>query len=218
MDGNGRWAEARGLPRLRGHAAGAEAVRAAVTAAAEMGLPWLTLYAFSAENWRRPRPEVDALMGLFRRYLDSEARKCAEQGVRLAVVGRRDRLPGGLLDEIARAERTTAEGTGLNLRIAVDYSARDAAVRAAERRGGSQSFEEALAAATHADPATPPIDLLIRTGGELRLSDQMAWEAAYAELLFLEKMWPEFDGHDLAAACNEFSRRRRRFGALPNAG
>lgn len=218
MDGNGRWAEARGLPRVRGHAAGAEAVRATVTCAAQIGLPWLTLYAFSAENWRRPRSEVDALMQLFRRYLASEARKCAEQGIRLRVVGRRDRLPAGLVDQIARAEQATAQGGELNLRIAVDYSARDAVIQAAERRGEGQSFEDALAAATHADPRTPPIDLLIRTGGELRLSDQMAWEAAYAELLFLEKMWPDFDDHDLAAACNELCRRSRRFGALPKAG
>jgi undecaprenyl diphosphate synthase len=226
MDGNGRWAEARGLARVRGHAAGAEAVRLTVTAAAEMGLPWLTLYAFSAENWRRPHPEVDALMTLFSRYLASEAHLCVEKGIRLNVVGRRDRLPHSLVEQIARAERVTAPGRELGLRIAVDYSARDAALRAAGRLAESRtrrpvtlrSFEDALAAENHAEPDTPPIDMLIRTGGELRLSDQMAWEAAYAELLFLEKMWPDFSGHDLAAACNEFSRRQRRFGALPKAG
>ena len=226
MDGNGRWAEARGLARVRGHAAGGEAVRRTVTAAAEIGLPWLTLYAFSAENWGRPRPEVDALMSLFRRHLATEAGACAEKGIRLMVVGRRDRLPGGLVDQIERAEGLTSQGRELQLRIAVDYSARDAALRTAARLAKSgkrtaitiQSFEEALAAETRSDPTTPPIDLLIRTGGEFRLSDQMAWEAAYAELLFLEKMWPDFDGYDLAAACNEFSRRQRRFGALPLAG
>jgi len=218
MDGNGRWAQARGLPRIQGHVAGAEAVRATVTAAAEIGLPWLTLYAFSAENWRRPQAEVDALMRLFGRYLAAEAERCAQQDIQISVVGRRDRLPEDLVERIGQAERRTRSGDALRLRIAVDFSARDAAVMAAERRCKVQSFEEALALATHADPRTPPIDLLIRTGGELRLSDQMAWEAAYAELLFLKKMWPEFDGHDLAAACNEFSRRSRRFGALPKAG
>jgi undecaprenyl diphosphate synthase len=222
MDGNGRWAEARGLVRVRGHVAGGEAVRRTVTAAAEIGLPWLTLYAFSAENWSRPRAEVDALMSLLRRYLAAEAKTCIERGIRLHVVGRRDRLPTGLVRQIEQVERLTAPGRGLQLRVAVDYSARDAARRAAARLATSESktlsFEEALAAETRSDLATPPIDLLIRTGGELRLSDQMAWEAAYAELLFLEKMWPDFDGYDLAAACNEFSRRQRRFGALPKAG
>ena len=218
MDGNGRWAETRGLARIRGHAEGAEAVRRTVTAAAEIGLPCLTLYAFSAENWSRPRPEVDALMVLFGRYLAAEARQCADKGIRLNVTGRRDRLPRGLVPRIEHAEALTAGGRELLLRIAVDYSARDAAKLAAGRPEAPKSFEEALAAATHSDPKTPPIDLLIRTGGELRLSDQMAWEAAYAELLFLEKMWPDFDGHDLAAACNEFSRRQRRFGGLAMAG
>ena len=226
MDGNGRWAEARGLPRVRGHAAGAEAVRRTVTAAVERELPYLTLYAFSCENWRRPRPEVDALMGLFSRYLASETLECARQGIRLSVIGRRDRLPAGLLTQIRRAERTTAQGRGLNLRIAVDYSARDAVLRAARQMSSSsrppvyssQSFESALATATHAEPGAPAIDLLIRTGGEFRLSDQMAWEAAYAELLFLEKMWPEFAAGDLAVACSVFAHRQRRFGALPKAG
>jgi undecaprenyl diphosphate synthase len=226
MDGNGRWAEARGLARIRGHLAGAEAVRRTVTAAAERGLPCLTLYAFSCENWRRPRPEVDALMALFGRYLAAESIECARKGVRLSVVGRRDRLPAGLVTEITRAEQVTSRGESLLLRVAVDYSARDSALRAAEhlvqaRRRSMvtlRTFEEALAAATHAAAGGPPIDLLIRTGGELRLSDQMAWEAAYAELLFLEKMWPDFGAADLEAACVEYGRRQRRFGALPKAG
>ncbi len=227
MDGNGRWAEARGLPRAHGHLAGADAVRRTVTAAVERGLPYLTLYAFSCENWRRPRAEVEGLMGLFSRYLASETRHCAEQGVRLSVIGRRDRLPEGLVTQIRRAERTTAGANKLNLRIAVDYSARDAAVRAAAALLVSasqpaecslESFSRALATQTHAEAAAPPIDLLIRTGGELRLSDQMAWEAAYAELLFLEKMWPECGADDLAAACEEFAGRERRFGALAKAG
>ena len=218
MDGNGRWAEARGLARVRGHAEGGEAVRRTVTAAVEIGLPCMTLYAFSAENWSRPRPEVDALMSLFARYLASEVAQCAEKGVRLSVTGRRDRLPASLVRQIERAEAETASCDAMLLRLAVDYSARDSVKQAAAQLARSPqaiSFEDALAAATHSDPATPPIDLLIRTGGEIRLSDQLAWEAAYAELLFLEKMWPDFDGYDLAAACNEFSRRQRRFGGLP---
>ena len=226
MDGNGRWAEQQGLPRLQGHLAGAEAVRRTVTAAVERGLPFLTLYAFSCENWRRPRPEVDALMNVFGRYLEAEARECVERGVRLSVIGRRDRLPAELVNRIGRAERATAQGATLNLRIAVDYSARDSALRAASRMASRrrprnqppESFEQALAAANHADPATPPIDLLIRTGGEFRLSDQLAWEAAYAELLFLEKMWPDFAAGDLAVAYSIFANRQRRFGALPKAG
>jgi undecaprenyl diphosphate synthase len=224
MDGNGRWAESRGWPRIRGHLAGAEAVRRTVRGALERGLPWLTLYAFSCENWRRPRSEVDALMALFSRYLESEAGECADKGIRLTVVGRRDRLAADLVTQITRAERITAHAGALRLRVAVDYSARDAAVRAAERMARKKaphtlaSFESALAEATHSDPDTPPIDLLIRTGGELRLSDQMAWEAAYAELLFLGKLWPDFDERELAAACEEFAKRQRRFGALPMAG
>ncbi|MCB1020244.1 MAG: di-trans,poly-cis-decaprenylcistransferase, partial [Acidobacteria bacterium] len=137
MDGNGRWAEQRGQARVRGHLAGAEAVRRTVTAAAEMGLEWLTLYAFSCENWRRPRAEVDALMGLFGRYLRAESALCREKGIRLTVAGRRDRLPKALVRQIERAERETAGGEALQLRIAVDYSARDAAVRAAGRLAGA---------------------------------------------------------------------------------
>lgn len=219
MDGNGRWAVRRGLPRFQGHAAGSKAVRRAVeAAAADERLGVLTLYAFSAENWKRPRTEVQALMALFEEHLNSEAARCREQGVRLEVIGRRDRLRPRLVEAIERVERATAGGTRLHLRIAVDYSARDAVLRAVADGPAAEDFERALARATFADPATPPIDLLIRTGGERRLSDQFAWEAAYAELLFLDKMWPQFSGRDLRAAVDELARRERRFGALPRLG
>jgi len=219
MDGNGRWAVRRGLPRFQGHAAGSKAVRRAVeAAAADERVSVLTLYAFSAENWKRPRTEVQALMALFEEHLNSEAARCREQGVRLEVIGRRDRLRPGLVEAIERVERATAEATAggerLHLRIAVDYSARDAVLRAVADGPAAEDFERALARATFADPATPPIDLLIRTGGERRLSDQFAWEAAYAELLFLDKMWPQFSGRDLRAAVDELARRERRFGGL----
>jgi len=215
MDGNGRWACRRGLPRFQGHAAGAKAVRRAVEAAAEderVGV--LTLYAFSAENWKRPRTEVQALMALFEEHLCAEAERCGQQGVRLDVIGRRDRLRPGLVDAIERAERGTRDGRNLHLRIAVDYSARDAVLRAVADGPAADDFERALARATFADPKTPPIDLLIRTGGERRLSDQFAWEAAYAELLFLDKMWPQFNGRDLRSAVDELIRRERRYGGL----
>lgn len=215
MDGNGRWAQQRGMPRLQGHRAGAVAVRRTVEAAAESDeIAVLTLYAFSCENWKRPRAEVGALLSLFGEYLASEADRCVEQGVRLRVIGRRDRLPAELVRAIETAERRTRDGGGLALRVAVDYSARDAVLRAVADGPAAIDFPRALARVTHADPKTPPMDLLIRTGGERRLSDQFAWEAAYAELLFLDKMWPEFQARDLRAATTEFSRRKRRFGGL----
>ncbi len=218
MDGNGRWAEARGWPRRRGHRAGAEAVRRAVDAARVLSIGTLTLYAFSSDNWRRPRGEVTALLALFRRFLRDEIEACLRGSVRLSVIGRRDRLPGDLVRAIERAEETTAGGERVHVRIAVDYSARDAIVRAAScATAGDLSrddFRALLARAHHAEAATPDVDLLIRTGREKRLSDFLLWESAYAELFFMDRLWPDFTGDDLEEAVEAFHRRERRFGAV----
>jgi undecaprenyl diphosphate synthase len=217
LDGNGRWAARRGWPRTLGHRAGADAVRRAVRAAPGLGIEVLTLYAFSSDNWSRPPAEVKALFTLLERYLVREAPALAEQGVRLEVVGRRDRLPRRVKLAIEQAEAATAWGSRLRLRIAVDYSARDAIARAAASLHGAtaarEAFAEALARACNAAPA-PDVDLLIRTGGERRLSDFLLWECAYAELVFLDLLWPDFDGEALADAVAEFARRDRRFGGL----
>ena len=219
MDGNGRWATRRGHPRSAGHAAGARAVSRTVEAATRLGVGTLTLYAFSSDNWTRPAAEVRALMRLFRRYLAAERERCIRNGVRLSIVGRRDRLDPALRHAIEAAEHATAGGSRLHLRVAVDYSARDAIVAAAARLGGDctrDAFARALAAATHAD-AAPDVDLLVRTGGEQRLSDFLLWECAYAELRFVPRLWPDFGETDLREAIDDFLRRERRFGALPAA-
>jgi undecaprenyl diphosphate synthase len=209
MDGNGRWALARGLPRTAGHRAGIESVDRVVAAAPDRGIGVLTLFAFSSDNWRRPPEEVETLMGLLALYLERQTGRAIRDGVRLSVIGRRDRLDAALAGAIARAEAATAGGTRLWLRIAVDYSARDAILTAARLLAdlSRESLEGALG---------PPVDLLIRTGGERRLSDFLLWECAYAELVFSRRMWPDFDAEDLAAAVREFRSRQRRFGALPN--
>lgn len=208
MDGNGRWAVARGLPRIAGHHKGAEAVRRVVEAAPTMGIGALTLFAFSADNWRRPSVEVSALMELFGQFLESEVPRCLTNGVRLEVIGRRDRLDRSLCMAIRRAEAATAFGDRLRLRIAVDYSGRDAILAAVERAGepSRESVDHALG---------PAVDLLVRTGGEQRLSDFLLWECAYAELVFSRRMWPDFGAEDLAGAVQEFRTRERRFGAVP---
>lgn len=213
MDGNGRWARARGLPRPAGHRAGATAVRRVVEAAPSYGIGVLTLYAFSSDNWKRPGPEVRALLRLLESYLRTEVASCVERGVRIEVLGRRDRLPARVLDAIEAAEQTTASGDVLRLRLAIDYSSRDAIVRAASHAPRSRAE-----LARYLDPAAnrpaPEVDLLIRTGGEQRLSDFLLWESAYAELYFTEVAWPDFDGDALGAAVAEFGRRQRRFGGL----
>ena len=212
MDGNGRWATSRGLPRVAGHKAGAEALRRAVETAPSLGIGTLTVYAFSSDNWRRPRTEVSALMKLFHLYLRRERDECVAKGVRVSIIGRRDRLPAMLLPEIESVEKATAAGAKLHLRLAVDYSSRDAIVDAARTLKGHVSrerLEQALGG--------PDVDLLIRTGGEKRLSDFLLWEAAYAELVFTPVMWPDFQCSDLAAAVAEFRSRERRFGAIREA-
>ncbi|HTG35852.1 MAG TPA: di-trans,poly-cis-decaprenylcistransferase [Thermoanaerobaculia bacterium] len=218
MDGNGRWAVSRGRPRTAGHVAGVEAVRRTVEAARDLGVGTLTLFAFSSDNWKRPDMEVRALMRLFRSYLMAESAKCSENGVRISVIGRRDRLPSGLVRVIEDAERVTAGADRFLLRIAVDYSARDAILRAAARLRGGEPSREAFArllSDPHEERPVPDVDLLVRTGGEQRLSDFLLWECAYAELVFTDRMWPDFSGADLAGAVREFQRRERRFGTVP---
>ncbi|WP_412069340.1 polyprenyl diphosphate synthase [Rubrivirga sp. IMCC43871] len=221
MDGNGRWAERRGLPRAAGHRAGAEALRRVVEAAPGLGVGTLTVYAFSADNWRRPPREVSALMSLLGATLRAEAPKLRRAGVRLQLIGRRDRLPLALRSAAARAEWDTRRGTRLTLRVAVDYSARAAICAAAGRLAGTDgpptrdAFEAALGAALHPDGgASPAVDLLVRAGGERRLSDFLLWEAAYAELRFDDTLWPDVDGDWLADAVADFDSRQRRFGGL----
>jgi undecaprenyl diphosphate synthase len=221
MDGNGRWAAARHLNRQAGHRAGARAVHAVVRAAAKHGVDTLTLYAFSADNWHRPRPEVDALFGLLRRYLIAETDRCAAESVRLNFIGRRDRLSAALLRQLEHSERLTAGGQRMHLRIAVDYSSRRSVIEAGRRLQGTrkaepemEEFLSLLGAVDHSDPAAPEVDLLIRTGGERRLSDFLLWECAYAELCFVDCLWPDFDEAAFVAALAEYSRRQRRFGRI----
>lgn len=214
LDGNGRWAESRGLRRTAGHRAGAVAVRRTVEAARELSLPLLTLYAFSSDNWRRPRPEVEALFALLRRYLADEAERLRDNGIRLTVIGRRDRLPRSLADAIERTEATTAQGTDMHLRVAVDYSSREAIARAMARM---QPPTEHPPEDVGRLLGMPDVDLLIRTGGEQRLSDFLLWESAYAELVFLPVAWPDFARTDLEGALEEFARRGRRFGRIAEA-
>jgi undecaprenyl diphosphate synthase len=219
MDGNGRWALARGRPREEGHVAGASAVRRTVEAAPAFGITTLTLYAFSSDNWRRPRGEVDNLMFLLQKFLDSECATLADRDVRFNVIGRRDRIPNALSRSIALVEERTKEGTSLHLRVAIDYSAREALLAAAGRvaKGISptrEAFERSLCEAIHAPTGTRDVDLLIRTGGEQRLSDFLLWESAYAELYFTDVAWPDFTDADLAAAVQSFAARDRRYGGI----
>ena len=215
MDGNGRWATRRGLSRLRGHEAGVEAIRRVVEAAPDQGIGTLTLYAFSTDNWRRPRAEVAALMALLRFYLASEVESLVKNGVRLTVIGRRDRLPDGIAAAIARAEAATAGGEVLHLRIAVDYSSRDAILNAAAKLACvAEPSRELFSQLVTGEAGLRDVDLIIRTSGEKRLFDFLLWEGAYAELHFTERMWPEFDTQDLEEALASFHRRERRFGGL----
>jgi undecaprenyl diphosphate synthase len=225
MDGNGRWAMKRHLPRSAGHRAGAKAVNAIVEEAARSGVRMLSLYAFSAANWGRPKEEVSALFTLLRRHLLTQTRRCLEQSIRINIIGRRDRLSDDLLRVIERSERLTAHCTRMQLRIAVDYSAQHSLFEAGRRmrlepEADAARFAEHLAAVDHCAAAdhcaagAVPVDLLIRTGGEQRLSDFLLWECAYAELYFVDCCWPDFDEQAFAAALAEYSRRERRFGLL----
>lgn len=222
MDGNGRWATHRHLPRSAGHRQGAKAVDVVVTAAARRRIDTLTLYAFSAANWRRPAAEVDALMKLFRRYLISQTPRCIEQSIRVNVIGRRDRLSRELCEAIECSEQATALGCGMHLRIAVDYSAQYSLIEMCRRAPAlqdldRQQFLEQLGELDHSSLPVSEVDLLIRTGGEKRLSDFLLWECAYAELHFVDCLWPDFDEHAFNAALEEYGRRERRFGSVAEA-
>ena len=222
MDGNGRWALLRGQPREVGHVVGATAVRRTVESAPSLGITTLTLYAFSSDNWRRPRGEVDNLMFLFEKHLDSDCARLTDRGVRFNVIGRRDRIPDSLRRSIERVEERTREGTSLHLRVAMDYSAREALLAAAGRvaRGmppTREAFEQSMYEAIHAPGGTRDVDLLIRTGGEQRLSDFLLWESAYAELYFTDVLWPDFAEADLADAVEAFEARARRYGGVQTA-
>ncbi len=222
MDGNGRWALRRGLPRIAGHRAGVSALRRVVERAPDVGIGCLTVYAFSSDNWRRPASEVEGIFWLLRAFLRLETERLRQRGARIEFIGRRDRLAESVVREIDKAECATAAGRRLHLRVAVDYSSRDAITRLAAGAIAALSNKELvspdclgplLAQAMHAQGRN--VDLLIRTGGEQRLSDFLLWESAYAELVFTDQMWPDFDEADLEAALGEFNQRERRFGSVP---
>ena len=217
MDGNGRWATRRGLPRSAGHRAGIAAVRKVVEAAPDLGIAALTLFAFSSDNWRRPKNEVAALMELLRQYLRTELRQLIESGTRLTVIGRRDRLPYDLAAEIRAVERDSAGGGRLHLQIAIDYSSRTALAHAAagwlaDDSPSYQAFRRLLA--WQGSGSGADVDLLIRSGGEKRLSDFLLWECAYAEFCFIDTLWPDFGVEHLRACIADFRNRERRFGGL----
>jgi undecaprenyl diphosphate synthase len=199
-----------------------EAVRRVVAAAPEFGIGTLTLFALSSDNWRRPGPEIAALLALFEEYLLHESRACAARGVQIRVIGRRDRIPDSLATAIEFAERATASARAIEMRIAIDYSGRDAILRAAcwmlsSLEVSQKEFARRLGEVTHAGRPSADVDLLIRTGGENRLSDFLLWECAYAEMIFTPKLWPDFGPEDLEAALHDFASRERRFGGLPAA-
>jgi len=221
MDGNGRWATARGLPRTVGHQRGAEAVRRSVKGAAELGIRYLTLYGFSSENWKRPAAEIDDLMGLLRLYLRSEIAELDRNGVRLRVIGDRERLGRDIVRLIEDAEVRTRGNTRLNLTVALSYGGRAEITQAARRIAAAvqrgelrpEDIDEALFARFLLTDGIPDPDLLIRTSGEQRISNFLLWQSAYTELLFLDRLWPDFSKDDLEDAIREFHRRDRRYGA-----
>ncbi|MBS0374517.1 MAG: di-trans,poly-cis-decaprenylcistransferase [Proteobacteria bacterium] len=216
MDGNGRWASRRLLNREAGHRAGAQAVDRIVRAAAAAGISTLTLYAFSSDNWHRPAREVQALLGLLRRHLLLQSDRCLAESIRVSVIGRRERLDAALIGAIDDCERTTSAGERMHLRIAIDYSSRRSLIEAGALTGPRAEPGEFLAALARIDhsPPSPEVDLLIRTGGEKRLSDFLLWECAYAELVFVDCLWPDFDNTEFTRALEEFGRRERRFGRV----
>ena len=221
MDGNGRWAAARGLPRATGHARGAEAARATVRAAIELGIEILTLYSFSSENWRRSVEEVNDLLGLLRYYLGRELDDMHRNGVRLRMIGERDRLPADLCQRIVHAEALTAANDAILVQVAFSYGGRGEIVRAARGlvEDGAAGrllpgdIDEAAFAARLDTAGIPDPDLMIRTGGEMRITNFLLWQAAYAEFVFTDRLWPDFAKSDLEEALAEFSRRERRYGA-----
>jgi undecaprenyl diphosphate synthase len=222
MDGNGRWATTRGLPRVDGHRRGARAVERIVEAAARLEIGTLTLYALSADNWRRPASEISTLLHLFERYLHQQIPRAVANGIRFSMIGRRDRLPAALVARAESGERDTARCTGLHLRLAIDYSAREALWMAARRATTDSGFcrevfDQSIRSGRGVPAAAPDVDLVIRTGGERRLSDFLLWECAYAELWFTDTKWPDFSEAEFTRALHDFARRERRFGALVGA-
>ena len=223
MDGNGRWAAARGLPRVAGHRAGVQAVRRTIEAAIRHGVSWLTLYAFSSENWRRPAAEVSDLTGLLRRFIKSELAELGREGVRLRFIGDRARFDADIQAELSRAEQATAGNTRLHLIVALSYGARGeivAAARAAMQAAAAglldpEALDEASFARLLSTRDVPDPDLILRTSGELRLSNFLLWQSAYAELIFTDVLWPDFTDDHFAEAIAEYGRRERRFGARP---
>jgi undecaprenyl diphosphate synthase len=224
MDGNGRWAAARRLPRVAGHREGARAVRRAIEAAMHNGVEWLTLYAFSSENWRRPASEIMDLTGLLRHYLRSEVAELKANGVRLRVIGDRGRFDADIRHDLADAERSTAANARLNLNVALSYGARDEILAAARAIADAalageldpSRLDESVFADFLTTAGMPDPDLVIRTSGEQRLSNFLLWQAAYAELVFLDVLWPDFGPEHFALALGEYARRERRFGARPD--
>jgi len=219
MDGSGRWATARGLARSEGHRAGRAAARRVIEAATHCDIRTLTLFTFSSDNWRRPAPEVAGLLRIFEGFFAFDVRAFVPQGVRISVVGRRDRLPASLLAAIEEVEVASRACRGLEVRFALDYSGRGAILRAARNLPKTHDISAAaftrLVTEETAGKPVPDIDLLIRTGGELRLSDCPLWEIAYAELFFTPCLWPDFGPAELEAAIQEFRTRDRRFGQIP---
>jgi undecaprenyl diphosphate synthase len=218
-DGNGRWATSRGLPRSAGHRAGAQAARAVIEAAPGLGIHTLTLFALSSANWKRPPAEVNGILRILHEYLLTETSHCIDQGIRLSIIGRRDRLPATLRQAVVDSEAATSDGTRLHLRLAIDYSARNAIYNAACRfykvtELSEQSFGNVLSEVLRG--GSTEVDLLIRTGGSQRLSDFLLWECAFAEFVFLSKRWPDFTVDDFQAAVDEFNHRERTRGALPD--
>jgi undecaprenyl diphosphate synthase len=217
-DGNGRWATARMLPRSAGHRAGANAARSVIRCAPRLGIHTLTLFALSSANWKRPAAEVDAILEILCEYLVAETKHCLNEGIRLNIIGRRDRIPPVLRETIVDAEALTSKGQKLHLRLAVDYSARHSLFQAASKFYkatdlSADSFGNVLSEVQRG--GSTDVDLLIRTGGEQRLSDFLLWECAFAEFVFVEKRWPDFTAADLRDAVMEFARRERTQGALP---
>jgi undecaprenyl diphosphate synthase len=216
MDGNGRWARRRGLPTAAGHRAGTRALRRTVEAAIDLGIENLVVYAFSTENWSRPQGEVDALMEIFGETIERELPDLAEQGVRIRFIGRRDRAPEDLRRRMTSTEDRTALNSRIGLWIAFDYGGRAELVEAARRIAESgvdpREIDENVLAANLYAPELPDPDLLIRTSGEVRVSNFMLWQLAYAELVFVDRLWPDFDARDLRGALQEYAQRRRRFG------
>ena len=222
MDGNGRWAKSRGLPRVAGHRRGADAVRRVIRGAAELGIPMLTLFAFSTENWTRPADEVSDLMGLLRHYLRNELEELSRNGARLRVIGDRDRLARDIVSDISDAEARTHANSRIDVNICINYGARDEILRAARNLArqavageitpeqiDERRFESQLLTAGLPDP-----DLLVRTSGEQRISNFLLWQCAYAELVFLDTLWPDFGKEHLEQAISEFRRRERRYGGV----